>query len=485
MQPETLLTTSQMGEADRLTIAMGTPGHVLMERAGRGVAELILRTYAARPAMVLCGPGNNGGDGFVVARRLKAAGWNIAVALLGAQKDLKGDAALMASRWDGDIARLDPSCLEGIGLVVDAMFGAGLGRAIDGVVAATIVRLNDMNIPVIAVDIPSGIDGNSGAVQGVAVRASHTVTFFTRKPGHLLLPGRDHCGRVEVVDIGIKPAVLPTIGARLWANSPACWRADMPKAARAGHKYARGHAVVRSGGLAQSGAARLAAMGALRAGAGLVTIAAPTSALPGHAGVHDALMLSACDNWSAFRALIDDPRKNAVLVGPGNGTDTETHGAVMAALGAQKACVIDADGLTVFAEAPNDLFHAIRSPCVLTPHDGEFRRLFDTTGDKLSRVRRAAAKAGAVVLLKGADTVIAAPDGRAVINDNAPADLATAGSGDVLAGVILGLLAQGMLAFEAAAAGVWLLGAAGSVAGRGLIASDLPGQVPKILRSLA
>lgn len=479
-----LLTVEQMYGADALAIAAGTPGLVLMENAGRAVADVILAAHAPCPVAILCGPGNNGGDGFVAARLLSERGWTVRLGLLGEVARLKGDAAEMAARWNGPIEPLTPDLLANAGLVVDALFGAGLDRPIEGVAAAVVDAVNARGVPVLAVDVPSGVEGTRGFIKGPAVRASRTVTFFRKKPAHLLIDSRVLAGPVTVADIGIPDAVLETIRPELWENEPPLWRAAYPFPRIEAHKYARGHAVVVSGPLAQGGAARLAARAALRVGAGLVTVACPPDALPAHAAQLNAVMTLAFDNFSTVLA---DPRRNAILIGPGGGVGPQTREMTCAALASGRFCVIDADGLTSFRDRPDDLFAAIDGPCVLTPHDGEFSRVFPdlVEGCRIDRARAAARRAGAVVLLKGADTVIAAPDGRAAINANAPPTLATAGSGDVLAGLIIGLLAQGMPAFEAACAGAWLHGRAATLFGPGLIAEDLTETIPAVLRELA
>ena len=484
MDSVALLTVAEMGQADRLAIDGGVPGTTLMENAGAGVARLILQDFTALPTVVLCGPGNNGGDGFVVARRLAEAGWPVTVGLLGDRSALKGDAAVMAGRWNGAIRPPDPSILSGAGLIVDGIFGAGLSRPVEGPVAAIIEAANTSGAPIIAIDVPTGVDGDTGGVSGTAARALQTVTFFRKKPGHLLLPGRTLCGRVTVVDIGIPERVLERVRPQQWENAPALWQGLMPWPKPEQHKYDRGHAVVASGDVAHTGAARMAAGAALRIGAGLVTLASPPDALVANAAHLTAVMLADVQDAAEWRRLIADKRKNAVLVGPGHGLTPRTREFVLSALGESKVAVLDADALTVFGDAPDELFSAIRSPCLLTPHDGEFARLFDVKGDKLARTRAAAVRAKAAVLLKGGDTVIAAPDGRAVINSNAPSTLATAGAGDVLAGFALGLMAQGMPAFEAGCAATWLHGEAARDFGPGLIAEDLTGALPAVLRRL-
>ncbi len=465
-----------MGEADRLAIATGVPGTVLMEHAGRAVTDAICQRWTARPVVVLCGPGNNGGDGFVAARLLAEHGWPVRLALLGERSALKGDAAHHAALWTGPVEPLTPECVDGAGLVVDALFGAGLSRPLGGVAAETLRRVR---APLIAVDTPSGVHGSTGAVEGYAPQAALTVTFFRGKPGHWLYPGRGLCGELAVAEIGIPANVLQQIRPHTWRNTPSLWR--VRDVGADDHKYRRGHCLVASG--VMPGAARLAAHAALRAGAGLVSVAAPADALAGLATLPAAVILRPCPNLPAFAVLAGEPRVTGIVIGPGAGADGRTRRRVLAALTAGKATVIDADGLSAFAATPDRLFKALaEADAVLTPHEGEFRRLFpDIEGDKLARTRAAAARADAVVLLKGPDTVIAAPDGRAAINANAPPWLATAGSGDVLSGIIGSLLAQGLPPFEAAAAGAWLHGAAAGAHGPGLIADDLSGCLPAAL----
>jgi NAD(P)H-hydrate epimerase len=478
-----LLTVAQMGRADALAIAGGVPGSVLMENAGAAVTAAIQARWPCRPVTVLCGPGNNGGDGFVVARRLRQAGWPVRLGLLGSRDALGGDAAGAAAAWTGPVEPAGVSMLDGTPLVVDALFGAGLTRPLEGTALELAVAMTARRLEVVAVDVPSGVHGDTGTVLGAAPRATLTVTFFRAKPGHWLLPGRIHCGETVVADIGIADSVLDTIAPAQWANGPALWGRHFPWPRIDGHKYERGHALV-LGGATMTGAARLAARAALRAGAGVVTVASPPEAVGIYAAASASLMVAAVADDAAFAALLEDPRRNAVLLGPGAGVGVHTRARVLAALAAGKACVLDADALTAFAGCPADLLERLDGRCLLTPHEGEFARLFSLPGDKLTRARAAAARCGAVVLLKGADTVVATADGRAAINSNAPPELATAGAGDVLAGLALGLLAQGMPAFEAAAAAAWLHGEAAAVVGPGLIADDLPEALVPVLRRL-
>ena len=479
-----LLTLQEMGEADRLTIAAGTAGIVLMEKAGRAVADAVSRRWPRQPLAVLCGPGNNGGDGFVAARILKERGWPVRVALLGERSALKGDAAAAASRWSGPVEALSPVILDGAALVIDAIFGAGLARPIEGVAAEVIAYLEDQRLPVVAVDVPSGVDGGSGAIRGIAPQAVLTVTFFRRKPGHLLLPGRDRGGKTLLAQIGIGKTALDHIAPLTVANDPEWWLDRFPWPQADMHKYSRGHALV-AGGAVMTGAGRLAARAASRVGAGLVTVAAPEAAFPVYAAALTGVIVHPVAGLEDFSGLLSDKRRNAVLIGPGAGIGGHTRDMVLAILVAGKSAVLDADALTVFAKAPETMFAAIRAPCVMTPHEGEFARLFGASGDsKIERARRAAKISGAVVVLKGSDTVVAAPDGRAAVNADAPASLATAGSGDVLAGTILGLLAQGMDPFEAASAAVWLHGDAAARFGAGLVAEDLIETLPAALSGL-
>lgn len=483
---QSLLSVEEMYRADGLAAKGGVPSITLMENAGAGVAREIRARWRPRPCLVLCGPGNNGGDGFVVARHLRAAGWDVRVAVLGVREKLRGDAAAMASRWTGETVAFDPGAVRGEMLVLDALFGAGLAREIDGVAARMAQSVAECGAACVAVDVPSGIDGDTGQPRGGAFRANLTVTFFRKKPGHLLAPGRFHCGETVVVDIGIPEAVLDEIAPTQWENGSGLWLGSFRWPRAEGHKYARGHAIVVSGDAAHTGAARLAARGALRVGSGLVTVLSPPDALAVNAAQLTAIMVGDFKGAEGLAKALTDPRRNAVLIGPANGVSEETRSNALAALRMGKACVLDADALTAFEEDPAALFSALHGNCILTPHDGEFRRLFGAARGKgkLALARDAAKRAGAVVLFKGPDTVVAAPDGRAVINGNAPPELATAGSGDVLAGFCLGLLAQGMPAFEAAAAAAWLHGAAAQSFGPGMIAEDLSERLPAVLSAL-
>src|SRR5487761_1793808 len=460
-----LLSPAEMALADRAAAASGVAGTVLMEAAGRAVAEAVLRRWSPRPVSVLCGPGNNGGDGFAAARRLAAAGWTVRVGLLGEREAVRGDAREHAARWRGEVEPLSSALLDGAGVVIDAVAKS--------------------HLPVVAVDVPSGLDGASGAVLGAAAPATITVTFFRKKPGHLLLPGRILCGELQLADIGVPAAVLDAIAPCTFENDPALWLDAYPWPVHGTHKYKRGHAVV-LGGATMTGAARLAARSAQRIGAGLTTVAVPAAVFPIYAGALESILVAKLAAAGDFARFIADERRNAILVGPGAGVSPNTRRAALAALATGRAVVLDADALTVFAKERKTLLKALAgAQAVLTPHEGEFSRLFSVAGDKLTRARAAAAESRAVVLLKGSDTVIAAPDGRAAINANAPPTLATGGTGDVLSGLVLGLLAQGLDPFRAACAACWLHGDVAQDCGMGLLPEDLVLRLPAALARLA
>jgi hydroxyethylthiazole kinase-like uncharacterized protein yjeF len=477
-----VLRVAQMGEADRLAMAAGTPGSLLMQNAGEAVASEIKRRFTPRAVSILCGPGNNGGDGFVAGAALAQAGWPVRIALLGNVETLRGDALLSRRRWNAAIEPLNPACIDDAFLVIDALFGSGLNRALDPLVSDVLAYATRRALPIVAVDIPSGIMGDSGENVGAAP-AVCTVTFMRKKPGHLLLPGRDVCGDVVVADIGVPQGVLNSLAVDTWENTPALWRTKLPQWRANINKYSRGHALL-YGGYPMTGASRMAARAAARSGAGLTTIAVPEHAFAIYASALTSIMAQPLAQHEDLARLLVDSRYTAFSIGPGAGVSDATRLAALDMLNTGKPVVIDADAISVFASNPEELFQAIHGACVITPHEGEFKRIFDATGDKLARARRAARRSGAIVVLKGSDTVIAAPDGRAIINCNAPATLATAGSGDVLGGIILGLLAQDMDAFPAAAAAVWLHGAAAAGFGAGLMAEDLPDLLPAVLRQL-
>lgn len=524
--PRSVLTTAEMAACDRAAPNHGVASLTLMENAGAAVAS-VARDVADRHAVrqdvsrldrfaILCGPGNNGGDGFRAAALLQAEGYKVKVYECAPANGYRGDAAAMRAAFDAPIAPLDAFRGDDCDVIVDALLGAGLSRAPDGVIAAAIDAANASGRPIVAVDVPSGLDGTLGSAPGAVVQADTTVTFVCKKPAHLLMPGSALCGDVILVDIGMPSEVLDGIKPSLFENTYGLWTPAFPLPQSGTHKYERGHAVVVSGPPLATGAARLAARGALRIGAGLVTLIGSAAASAVNAVHETAIMLRAVSGSDGIAEVLADHRISACLIGPAAGVGPETARDVMAVLKSACAVVLDADALTSFAASsgatksdaagekgafgfvtrsataaagPGALFEAIAARdggVVLTPHAGEFRRLFgEHETDKVTAAREAARRSGAVVVYKGADTVIAAPDGRAVINANAPPTLATAGSGDVLAGLITGLLAQGMPAFEAACAAVWCHSAAARAFGEGLIAEDLPNLIPGVLRGLS
>ncbi|MDE2240058.1 MAG: NAD(P)H-hydrate dehydratase [Rhodospirillales bacterium] len=425
-----LLTPAQMGQADALAGNTDT----LMQAAGRAVARSIMQRCEKAPVLMLAGPGNNGGDGRVAARYLAQEGWPVKLR---------------------DFRDATPEDAARAGLVIDAIFGAGLSRNLD---ERTIALLRAAK-RIVAVDVPSGLDGGTGQVRGYAPQAEFTVTFVRKKPGHLLFPGRALCGEVLLRDIGMADAIIGQVGPDTWENGPALFR--LPQRSATGHKYSSGDVTILSGTL--PGAARLAAMAARRAGAGMVSIAAEDAGpLP-----EPGIML----RREPLDELLQDGRRKTWVVGPGLGVAAAEVALAKLLAAPGLAILADADALTACAGVPEKL----SGVSVITPHEGEFVRLFGPIGpDKLAAARRAAALTGAVTVLKGPDTVIAAPDGVAAINANAPLWLATGGTGDVLAGLIAALLARGMAPFPAACAGVWLHGEAANKAGPGMLAEDLP-----------
>ena len=467
-----ILTVAQMTAADRAAIGAGAAGGLLMERAGAGVAQTILARWTRRRVTVLCGPGNNGGDGYVIARTLAQAGWPVRTASM-ARAHLGGDAAVAAGSWTGPDGPLNVSAIEDAELIVDALFGAGLARPLAGEARAVLEAAERAGVPIVAVDLPSGLPGDAPGPLDYAPRCALTVTFHRKKPAHVLEPARGYCGDIVVVDIGLD---APGPEVALFENGPELWLADFPWPAEDAHKHDRGGLLVVSGHMTHSGAARLAARAGLRIGAGLVTVASPPDAVLVNAAHLEAVMLTAFAGPAELALAAE--RAKAAVVGPAAGVNEATAENVLALAEADLSVVVDADGLTVFKDDPERLFGALEARDVLTPHPGEFERIFPgllkESPDRVAAARGAAKRAGAVVLLKGPDTVIAAPDGRAVVNTNGSPWLATAGSGDVLAGFIGGLLAQGMDSFQAACAGAWIHAACASAYGPGLIAEDLP-----------
>lgn len=488
-----LLTPEEMARADNITIKSGTDGFELMLAAGQAVAHTARNMFPENgPIAILCGPGNNGGDGYVAAQLLRETGRKVTCYTHGLPRS--GTDAMRASIfYKGDVKTIaDFKASDFIG-VIDALYGAGLKRPILGQAATIIEELNSSNIPVIAVDLPSGISGETGQVMGCAVKARATVTFFRKKPGHVLQTGRGYCGVLHLADIGIDETVLHEIGPQTFENVSELWIADLPSAAPQSHKYSRGHAAIFSGPLYSTGAARLAAMAAARSGAGAVTLLSPPDALAVNASHLTSIMLRETRSLQDAMRFITERKVSAVALGLGYGNAVLGRDHALGVLSMNiNGLVLDADGITAFEKDPAKLFGSLRGKdmaLVLTPHEGEFARLFPDIHarqdlSKLTKAREAAKRANAVLVFKGPDTVIAAPDGRAAINSNATPLLATAGSGDVLTGIVCGLLAQNMPAFEASCAAVWMHADAARRFGRGLIAEDLPDLLPQVWTSL-
>lgn len=466
-----ILTVAEMTAADAAAVAAGTPALVLMQRAGEAVSAAIQARWTSRPVLVLCGPGDNGGDGYVAAEALKMAGWPVTVAAL-----------KPAARWSGETVPLTSATFAPDGLIIDALFGAGLNRPLDSGLQSVLRAAERSGAPIVAVDVPSGLGGDTGKAQGHAPACALTVTFHRKKPAHVLLPGRELCGEIVVADIGLAD---PKAG-DLTLNGPALWAGRMPWPGPSSHKHARGRLMVVSGGPWSTGAARMAARAGLRIGAGVVTVLSPPEAIPANAANLEAVMLKPFETDMELETLAAPA--DAVVLGPAAGLDEATVSNLFALARTGAALVIDADALTVFRDAPGELFSVLDRDDVLTPHPGEFERLFPglmvQSPERISAAREAARRAGAVVVLKGYDTVIASPDGRATVSGNGSPWLATAGAGDVLAGFISGLIAQGMDSFEAACAAVWIHCEAAAAFGPGLTAEDLPGLAPGVLKRL-
>ena len=486
-----LLTPSQMALADQLTINNGYPGIDLMENAGRAVVDTLNQQYAnAERVLIVCGTGNNGGDGFVAARQLADQGKTVKVFIFGDITRISGDAELALARIDRSMIIAELPEIEAFDVIIDAILGAGLDRDVTGPLAETIDLINNSGKPIISVDLPSGIDGRTGRVMGTAIKAMHTVTFFRYKPGHMLFPGRGNCGTRSLHQIGIEADVIKHTGTSSIRNDPKVWMDQYPVPSIDAHKYDRGHTLVLSGPPTATGAARLLAGAALRSGSGLVTIASPTDAIPINAAHLTSVMLQKADNPKDLKNLLKDKRFNCVALGPGMPPDKQTMAMVKQVLELQRKTVLDAGALTAFAGKPETLFKHIEknpSDTFLTPHEGEFVRLFPdefTMDSKIDKALSAAKRSGAIVVLKGPDTIVASPSGQVSVSDNAPPWLATAGSGDVLAGIIAGLASQGMPGFHAANAAVWLHGDAANRLGPGMISSDLDQGLHQSIKAL-
>lgn len=487
-----LLSAEQARMLDAAAIEAGVAGIDLMRAAGRAVAD-ILTDYigtpleAGGPIIIFCGSGNNGGDGFIAAKHLEEWGYLVSVRCACEAGDIKGDAAIAVSEWQGPINAFSPDGIHEAAAIVDCMFGTGLNKPIEGELADLIEEINQAPAFTLSVDLPSGLPADTGRPVGACISADATITFNLRKPAHLIVPGRFLCGGVEnihVAQIGVPDRVFKKIKCDIFANIPALWGQFFPFSGPQTHKYNRGHMLVLGGREPTLGASRLASLAGLRVGAGLVTLAAPTDTYAVQASSLMDVLVRRFDSTIGFMGIVNDPRIKAVLIGPGAGLGEKTAELVKHVGAKNKGIVLDADALSSLA-GRIDIIKKLKSKdVVLTPHEGEFSRLLpdlDIDKDRLSAVREAAVMVDAVVVLKGVSTMVAAPDGRVCICENAPSWLSVGGTGDVLSGIICGLMTQGMPAFEAAASGVWIHGAAGMKAGRGLIASDLLEQIPRVL----
>ncbi len=465
--PDELLTNEQMASADRLTIEGGIAGSALMDAAGKAVADIVAKYYADWPVLILCGPGNNGGDGFVAARYLQEQGGQITLACLIDPEKLKGDAKQAAEQWTGEVLSFENLSIPENSVVIDAVFGTGFDRALEPPVTEIFAKIREAGLPVVAVDISSGVNGNTGVADPHTLQACRSVTFFRKKLGHVFSPGAGLCGGVSIHDIAIPDKVLEQTGFAAMENTPDIWKDQLPRLSAEGHKYNRGHAVI-LGAPELTGATRLAAESCARIGAGLVSVIGGEKAdiyracLPPHILVRDEVPK-------------DLSKVTAILAGSGG----LPKGAEAFLQTCDIPLVLDADALT------QSITETVKAPAILTPHEGEFDRLFGLKGNKIDKARSAANLSGHLVILKGPETVIAAPDGRCAVNTHASPYLASAGTGDVLAGMITGLLAQGMPAFEAACAAVWIHGDAALRFGPGLVASDLPDLLPATLKEFA
>lgn len=484
--PADILTVRAMSAADAHAIQKGQSGIALMQTAGAALARAITSRFAARGTAVLCGPGNNGGDGWEVAQGLKAQGWDVTVFSLVERSALKGDAAIAASRWSGPVRPMETFEPHRHALVVDALFGAGLSRPLEGLCADIAKQLDGSDSVVVSADIPSGLNGDLGRASGPVMRADLTVTFHRLKPAHLLQPGRSLCGEIVLADIGIPDSWSASIPACAQVNSPDLWALPCPLAMAQTHKHKRGRLCVLSGPPGSTGAAVLSARAGLIGGAGFVTLLSGAKDVADLSLSEPSLVVRALDNQQTLGRQLDGLRANGLVLGPGGGMTSLLKAQVIEALRSGVPLVLDADALSLFENDPQALFADLHEGVVLTPHAGEFARLFPglatkTDQNKIEVTQRAASICGAIILYKGADTVIATPDGRVRVNVHASPRLATAGTGDVLAGLIGSFLAQGMNAFDAASAGAFVHGEAGRLCGSGSTVNTVLAQLPEAL----
>jgi NAD(P)H-hydrate epimerase len=483
-----ILSNEQMANADRITIDSGVKGFDLMQNAGNKASNVILERYKACKVIILCGPGNNGGDGFIIAQRLLEKDFSVDVYSLIKIENYKGDALLAAKEYKGEILGLSDLEIKNYELVVDALFGTGFSKELDKELQNIFIKIKQASIPVVAIDIPSGVNGSNGETSNNCCNADLTITFCRKKIGHVLMPGMEMCGDVIVCDIGIPDSSVKTAGYDLIENNQSLWKNYLKAKKSSDNKYNYGHCVI-FGGSSLTGAARLAAEAAMRIGAGLCTISCNKDISQVYRTAEPHVMVNDWEHCSSFVEFFNDSKRNAALIGPGAGVELGNDLAdvvIKCCSLSDKAVVLDADAITVFKNDYKKLYKALHKECVLTPHEGEFKRIFPSleNDNRIDKCKKAAKLSNAVVLLKGADTIIADPDGRAVVNINGTPDLATGGSGDILAGLIVGLMAQGIPAFESACIGAFIHGKASQIIGHGLVASDIPNKIPEILSEM-
>jgi ADP-dependent NAD(P)H-hydrate dehydratase / NAD(P)H-hydrate epimerase len=484
-----ILNNQQMAEADSLVIESGVSGFDLMKRAGEGVADFIHIYYPGRNVLVLCGSGNNGGDGFIAAKKLQNGGHNVRLACLAPKDKLKNDALRAAQQWDGEIFPFENLTIDSGELIVDAVFGTGLVRDFIPPVKEIFEQIKNLNSDVVAVDIPSGVNGSTGESLSLTPHARHTITFCRRKIGHVLLPGREFSGTVHVVDIGIPDEVVEQVGSTATENRPHLWRSSLRRKTASCHKYDYGHAIL-YGGPRMTGAACMSAYAALRTGAGVCTIVANPDTADIYRHYMPNIMYEPIEALKDFDTHLADGRRNAVLMGPGAGQENRADLKRLiesVCKRRDRKIVLDADALTVFADNPEVLYRMLRNRenVVLTPHEGEFAKIFPgIQGTKIERAEQASVLTNATIVLKGFESVIAAPGRKSVVNTYSSPYLATAGSGDVLAGIIVGFIAQNVPVFESSCAAVWLHSEAARAFGPGLVATDIIELIPAIIGKL-
>ncbi len=485
----TVLSATQMAAADNCAIASGISADILMEQAGKAVFSAIIENIMPNNTIILCGSGNNGGDGFVIARLLTEAGWPITVASMVPIEEYTGSAKIMAQKYQqtgGKILSFTEAMekIANYKVVIDAIFGTGLNRNITGIIADLITAVNKGQHYVLSVDIPTGINGNTGQIQAAAIRANHTVTFACKKLGHLLLPGFLHTGKLTVADIGITKEHIAQQNPKYYENNPKLWQHMLPAQSLYDHKYKRGHAAIIAGNIEYSGAGLLASEAAIRSGVGITTIFAPKEALAVYAIAAKKAAIKRC--MTTLKQFITSDKITSWLFGPGAGISAQTAQLALTLLKQQKNTILDADALTSFADNNEELHSNLHPKSVITPHFGEFTRIFPktTSGNKVQLAQNAAKTCNSNVIIKGADTVLATADGKVIINTATTPQLATAGSGDVLAGLITGFAAQNIPIPAAAAIAIFVHSRSAMRAGEQIIADDLLSSITEVIIDL-